>query len=75
VWPASSFGECSVTITRDDIEAKAQEIVGVVDRTKESAQDKAMIGAVVVAVIVVAAFVIGRRRGNRNKTVVEVYRV
>jgi len=64
-----------VTITRDDIEAKAQEIVGVVDRTKESAQDKAMIGAVVVAVIVVAAFVIGRRRGNRNKTVVEVYRV
>ena len=64
-----------MTITRDDIEAKAQEIVGVVDRTKESAQDKAMIGAVVVAVIVVAAFVIGRRRGNRNKTVVEVYRV
>ena len=51
------------------------EIVGVVDQTKESAQDKAMIGAVVVAVIVVAAFVIGRKRGNRNKTVVEVYRV
>lgn len=64
-----------MTITRDDIEAKAQEIVGVVDRTKESVQDKAMIGAVVVAVIVATAFVIGRRRGYRNKTVVEVYRV
>lgn len=64
-----------MTITRNDIEAKAMEIVGVVDQTKESAQDKAMIGAVVVAVIVVAAFVIGRKRGNRNKTVVEVYRV
>jgi hypothetical protein len=29
----------------------------------------------VVAGVVVAAFVIGRRRGSRNKTVVEVYRV
>lgn len=64
-----------MTITRDDIEAKAMEIVGVVDQTKESVQDKAMIGAVVVAVIVGAAFLIGRKRGNRNKTVVEVYRV
>lgn len=64
-----------MTITRDDIEAKAMEIVGVVDQTKESVQDKAMIGAIVVAVIVVAAFVIGRKRGKRNKTVVEVYRV
>ncbi len=51
------------------------EIVGVVDQTKESVQDKAMIGAVVVAVVVGTAFLIGRKRGNRNKTVVEVYRV
>lgn len=64
-----------MTITRDDIEAKAMEIVGVVDQTKESVQDKAMIGAVVVAIVVGAAFLIGRKRGNRNKTVVEVYRV
>ena len=64
-----------MTITRDDIEAKAMEIVGVVDQTKESVQDKAMIGAVAVAAIVGAAFLIGRKRGNRNKTVVEVYRV
>jgi len=64
-----------VTITRDDIEAKAMEIVGVVDQTKESVQDKAMIGAVAVAIVVGAAFLIGRKRGNRNKTVVEVYRV
>jgi len=64
-----------VTITRDDIEAKARQIVDVVDEAKESARDKAMIGVVVVAVIVVVAFVIGRKRGTRNKTVVEVYRV
>lgn len=64
-----------MTITRDDIEAKAMEIVGAVDQTKESARDMAMIGVAVAAAVVVAAFVIGRRRGGRNRTVVEVYRV
>lgn len=64
-----------MAITRDDIEAKAAELMGAVDETKSSAQDKAMLGVAVVAVVVVAAFVIGRRRGSRNKTMVEVYRV
>lgn len=64
-----------MAITRDDIEAKAAELMGAVDETKSSAQDKAMFGVAVVAAVVVAAFVIGRRRGSRNKTMVEVYRV
>jgi hypothetical protein len=64
-----------LTITRDDIERKAMQLVDAVDQTKESVKNKAMIGALVVAGVVVAAFVIGRRRGSRNKTVVEVYRV
>ena len=64
-----------MTISRDDIEAKALEIVGAVDQTKESGKDKAMLGAVAVAVIVAVAFVLGRKRGSRNKTMVEVYRV
>jgi hypothetical protein len=64
-----------VTISRDDIEAKALELVGAVDDTRRSAQDKAIFGAIVVGLVVLAAFVVGRRRGQRNKTVVEVYRV
>jgi len=64
-----------MTITREDIEAKARELVGVVDETKESAQDKAMLGALAVGVVVAVAFLLGRRRGSRNKTMVEVYRV
>lgn len=64
-----------MTITREDIEAKARELVGVVDETKGSVQDKAMLGAVAAAVVVAAAFLLGRRRGSRNKTMVEVYRV
>lgn len=64
-----------MTITREDLEAKAMQILGVLDDTKAAARDKAMIGAAVVGLVVAAAFVLGRRRGSRNKTIVEVYRV
>jgi hypothetical protein len=64
-----------MTVTRQDLEAKAREIVDVFDDAKGSAKDKAMIGAGVVALVVLAAFVIGRRRGRGHKTIVEVYRV
>ncbi|HEY4606353.1 MAG TPA: hypothetical protein VIH55_01800 [Acidimicrobiia bacterium] len=64
-----------MTITREDIEAKAREIVSAVNETKESAKNTAVIAGVVVAGLVLAAFVLGRRRGSRNKALVEVYRV
>ncbi|HEY7823067.1 MAG TPA: hypothetical protein VIG24_09550 [Acidimicrobiia bacterium] len=64
-----------MAVSRDDIEAKAQELIGAVDETKESVQNKAAIGVVAAAAVVATAFIIGRRRGKRNKTVVEVYRV
>ena len=64
-----------MTISRNDLEAKARQITDAVDQTKQSARDTAMIAGIAVAVIVVFAFVFGRRRGSRNKTLVEVYRV
>ncbi|MBW3666814.1 MAG: hypothetical protein KY394_04375 [Actinobacteria bacterium] len=64
-----------MTVSKQDIEAKARQLVSVVDDTKESAKDKAMIGVVGVAVLIGAAFLFGRKRGSRNKTMVEVYRV
>ncbi len=64
-----------MTVTRDDLEAKAQEIVGAIDETRESAQDTAVLAGVAVAVLIAVAFLIGRRRGSRNKTMVEIYRV
>lgn len=64
-----------MTLSRDDIERKAQELIGAVDQTRQSVQNMAVIGALVVAGVVAAAFILGRRRGLRNKTVVEVYRV
>jgi hypothetical protein len=64
-----------MTVTKDDLEAKAQEIVGAIDETRESAQDTAVLAGVAVAVLIAVAFLIGRRRGSRNKTLVEIYRV
>lgn len=58
-----------MNISRDDLEAKARQLVGSVEETKESAKETTMIAAVL------AAFYFGRRRGKRNKSVVEVYRV
>lgn len=73
--PASSPGGFQLTISREDIEAKARQLADVVDETKHSVQNKAVIAAVALGVVVAGAFIIGRRRGSRNKTVVEVYRV
>jgi len=64
-----------LTVSRNDIEAKARQLVDAVDETKESVQNKAIVLATGVAVVLVGVFVYGRRRGSRNKTVVEVYRV
>jgi hypothetical protein len=64
-----------MTISRADIEAKAKEIVGAVEDTQQAVEDKAMWVAILIGAVVLSAFVVGRRRGRRNKTIVEVYRV
>ena len=63
-------------ITRADIEAKLREIRGEVDTTAESARSYLVIvgGAGVVAIIGVAYF-LGRRKGKKTSTVVEIRRV
>lgn len=63
-------------ITRDDIEAKFREIQGEVELIEDEARNYAGLVAVVVVVTVVAvAFVLGRRRGRKVRTVVEIRRV
>ncbi len=58
-----------------DIEAKARELADAVEATRQSARDTAVLAGVAIAILVVVAFVMGRRRGKRNKALVEVYRV
>lgn len=64
-----------MSISRDDIEAKARQLVGTVDETKESVKDTALLAGVAVVGLVLAAFILGGRKGKKNKSVVEVYRV
>ena len=63
-------------ITRADIEAKLAEIRGVTDTTTEVAQEATKPVLVVLGVaLVVGAFLLGRRRGRKRSTIVEVRRI
>jgi len=63
-------------IRREDIESKLREIRHQVDDTTESAKPAGLAVVAGVAVAVVAlAYVLGRRRGRKGRTVVEVRRV
>ena len=64
------------TISRGDIEAKLREIRGEVETTGNNVKQYAIVAGAVVAVAVVAlAFSLGKRKGKRKTTVVEVRRV
>jgi hypothetical protein len=69
-------GNGQSTVTRADIEAKLHEIRGLTDTSTEVAQQavKPALIAVGVAVVVVA-FLLGRRRGRKRSTIVEVRRI
>jgi hypothetical protein len=63
-------------VTRADIEAKLAEIRGVADDTTEVAEGAAKTGLVVAGVaVVVVAFLLGRRRGHKKNTIVEIRRI
>lgn len=65
----------SSKISRDDIESKLRELQGEVDETAESAKSMALaVGAAVAVGLVVVVFLMGKRRGKRKTTIVEVRR-
>jgi hypothetical protein len=73
--PAEEARPASGPIGRADIEAKLRELQGEVEIIGEEAKSYAITVVAVVGVAIVAvAFVLGRRRGRRNRTIVEVRR-
>lgn len=63
-------------ITRNDIEAKLRQLQGGVEQTRESVVTTALtVGAVVAVGVVAVAFLLGRRKGKKRTTVVEVRRI
>jgi hypothetical protein len=62
-------------VSRSDIEAKLREIRGEVDTAGESAKGVVVVAGAVVAVgLLAAVYILGRRRGRKSTTVVEVRR-
>jgi membrane protein DedA with SNARE-associated domain len=63
-------------ITRRDLESKFRELQGEVESVGESAKSYAVIvGAVAAVAVVGVAYFLGRRRGRKRTTVVEVRRL
>ena len=63
-------------VTRQTIEAKLRELRGEVDTAARSAKPIVMTIGVVAAVAVVgAAYLLGRRKGRKRTTLVEIRRV
>jgi len=63
-------------IQRDDLEAKMRELQGEVTETRESATSTLLtVGAIVVVGVIAVAFLLGRRKGKKRTTVVEVRRL
>ena len=63
-------------ITRGDIEAKLRDMRGEVEETAEAARTPILaIAGGVAAAVIVLVFLLGKRRGRRKSTVVEIRRV
>ena len=66
----------SGTITRDDLQSKLEQIRSEVDRGAQAAKPVGLaVAGVAAAALLVGVYLLGRRRGRKNRTVVEVRRV
>ncbi len=63
-----------VRVEKADLEAKLQEIQGIVDETTQSARG-AVVVTVAVVVLIALFFLLGKRRGKKGSARVEVYRL
>jgi tetrahydromethanopterin S-methyltransferase subunit F len=63
-------------ISRDDIESKLRELQGEVDTNLESARTVGLAAGVGIAVVLVlVAYILGRRKGRKRQMVLEIKRI
>lgn len=63
-------------VTRDDIEARLRSLQsGVNERVGEARTTLLAVGVAVGAVVLMATFLLGKRKGKRRSTIVEIRRV
>jgi hypothetical protein len=66
----------TLPVTRADIEAKLREIQGGTEAGADAARGAGLVAGVAVLLLaVVVAYLLGRRRGRKRRTVVEIRRV
>ena len=66
----------SPKISREDLESKFVELQENLDNAANSAKDVGKkVGIAAAIILLILAFIIGRRRGAANRTVVEIRRV
>ena len=64
-----------MSVQREDLEAKLREIQEALDETKGNARNVGVGIAIAVVAIVIIAFLMGRRKGGKGKSRIEVYEV
>ena len=65
-----------MSVSRDDIERKLAEIQADLTTQAEGVQSRLVpVGVVAAIVVVLLAFLIGKRRGKKKTTIVEIRRV
>lgn len=62
-------------IDRDQLESKAKELESALDQTRDSVQNTAVTVGIGLVVLLILAFLWGRRRGKKGGAVVEVYKI
>lgn len=74
--PSTTAGERRSRITRDDIEAKLTELAGEVESGREAARSLGLVAAAAgITILVVGAYLLGRRRGLKRRMVLEIRRL
>lgn len=64
-----------MSVQREDLEAKLREIQEALDETKGNVATVGIGIVAIVVVVVLAAFLFGRRKGGKGKSRIEVYEV
>lgn len=64
-----------MSVEKTDLEAKLREIQGVIEETTGTAKQTGIAIAIGVVVILLIAFLMGRRKGKQGSARVEVYRL
>jgi hypothetical protein len=63
-------------ITKDDIRASLRDIAGPIDRGVDQAKGVGLAAVVAVgAILAIGAYLLGRRRGRKRSTLVEIRRI